>query len=265
MIRNVRTAVALLFTGAAFIGASSPATGGMASAEAVVSAGVSAGVSASEARTSDGFGLNFDNGESLRPGSWVRDITGHGHRATVVVSDGGRLTRVKGVRGSTAAGFPGTCGSCGRAILEIADRPALDPRRSAVRFGAAVRVTARRAPHGSDPNIVQKGLARTSGGQLKLELIGARPRCVVMGRAGGVSTARGPSVADGRWHHLACSRRGRVVALHIDGTVAAQKHGATGRIANAAPVRIGGKAVGHAGDDDQFHGRLDNVFLRITR
>jgi hypothetical protein len=45
----------------------------------------------------------------------------------------------------------------------------------------------------------------------------------------------------------------------------AQANGATGRVANAIPVRIGGKAVGPAGDNDQYHGDMDNVFLKIIR
>jgi len=55
------------------------------------------------------------------------------------------------------------------------------------------------------------------------------------------------------------------VTLSIDGTVAARAEGVTRRLANEFPVRIGGKAVGRAGHDDQYHGRLDDVFLTITR
>jgi hypothetical protein len=169
------------------------------------------------------------------------------------------------VGGTKAAGFPAACRRCGRAILEIADRPALDPRRSAFRFGAAARVTARQTPDGRDPNLVQKGFDVSPGGQFKLELIGSRPRCVIAGSAGRVMTARGPSIADGRWHRLACTRRGPVVSLIVDGRLAARANGATGRVANAVPVRVGGKAVGRAGGNDQYHGHLDNVFLNITR
>lgn len=216
------------------------------------------------ARTPAAFRLTFDNGESLRPGTRVRDTTGHRHHARVLVSDGGRLTREDGVV-RRAAGFPGTCRRCGRAILEINDDRALDPRRARFRFGAAVKVTAQQAPQGMDPNIVQKGLAGQPRGQFKLELLGSRPRCVISGRAGRVSTPRGPSIADGRWHQLQCARRGRVVNVRVDGVTVAQATGPIGRVANSAPVRIGGKAVGPAADNDQYHGDLDSVFLRINR
>ena len=38
-----------------------------------------------------------------------------------------------------------------------------------------------------------------------------------------------------------------------------------GVLANAASVRIGGKAVGSGGQNDQFHEDLDSVLLRIVR
>jgi hypothetical protein len=264
MTRNARAAVALLFTGAVLAGGSSPLTAGT---QASPARGVSVTTSVSQlpAQAFDGFRLSFDNGESLRPKSRVGDASGNGHRATVVVSGRGRISRVDGVRGSTAAGFPSPCGRCGRAILQIDDRPALDPRRASFRFGAMARVTALQTPNGRDPNLVQKGFDVTPGGQFKLELIGSRPRCVVAGSAGRVMTPRGPSVADGRWHRLACTRTGGVVTLRLDGALVAQAKGATGSLSNAVPVRIGGKAVGRAGADDQYHGHLDNVFLSIIR
>jgi hypothetical protein len=263
MTRNARAAVALLFTGAVLAGGSSPLTAGTQSSPA---RGVSVTTSVSQlpALAFDGFRLSFDNGESLRPKSRVGDDSGNGHRATVLVSGRGRISRVDGVRG-TAAGFPAPCGRCGRAILQIDDRPALDPRRASFRFGAMARVTARQTPAGRDPNLVQKGLDVSPGGQFKLELIGSRPRCVVAGSAGRVMTPRGPAVADGRWHQLACSRKGGVVSLRVDGALVAQAKGETGSVSNAVPVRIGGKAVGRAGADDQYHGHLDNVFLSIVR
>jgi hypothetical protein len=220
-----------------------------------------------QARAAAVFRLSFDNGESLRPGTRALDTTGHRHHATVVVSDGGRLTRERGVV-RRAAGFPSACGTCGRALLEIMDRAAaLDPRRRDFQFGASVRVTPRQAPDGLglDPNLVQKGLYNERGGQFKLELLGSRPRCVIAGRKGRVTTPRGESIADGRWHSVQCVRRGPVVKVRVDGRTVAEASGPTGWLASSAPVRIGGKAVGSAGQNDQFHGDLDSVFLTFLR
>jgi hypothetical protein len=50
------------------------------------------------------------------------------------------------------------------------------------------------------------------------------------------------------------------VALGIDGKVRASVRAATGRVANSAPVRIGGTRLGVR--NDQYRGRVDSVYLR---
>ncbi len=72
-------------------------------------------------------------------------------------------------------------------------------------------------------------------------------------------------IDDNTWHRLECRRIGRTVTLRVDGEVVARANAATGRIRNNAPVRVGGKAVGTASDNDQYHGDLDNVFYSIKR
>jgi hypothetical protein len=185
-----------------------------------------------DARASDVFRFAFDDGRSLRPGTRVRDVTGHGHPATVRVSGSGRLTREDGIvrRG---AGFPSACRGCGRALLQVQDDSSLDPRVRAFRLGAAVRLNQRQSRPGRDPNIMQKGLFTQAGGQFKLELVGSSPRCVVLGRKGRSTTPTGPSIDDRRWHRLRCSRQGRTVSLWVDGDKVAQAKGATGRVRNA--------------------------------
>ena len=42
------------------------------------------------------FRYTFDRGESLRPRTIVRDVTGHGNNGRVFVSGGGRLRKVAG-------------------------------------------------------------------------------------------------------------------------------------------------------------------------
>ena len=213
---------------------------------------------------SDVFRLNFDNGESLRPGTRVRDVTGHRHHATVVVSGRGRLTRENGLTGM-AAGFPSACRRCGRAILQIADARPLDPGIAPFRFGAAVLVRPLQAQAGKDPNLVSKGLQNQRGGQYKLQLVGSRPRCTVAGGEGSVTTPLGPSLDDRRWHRVQCTRTSRVVSIQVDGSTRAQATGRIGRVVNTAPVLIGGKAVGPAGGNDQYHGDLDQVYLHVGR
>jgi hypothetical protein len=124
--------------------------------------------------------LDFDNGESLRPGTLVENATGPG-AGRVLVAGRGRLKVVQGITGRGAL-FPRPCRGCGRAIIEVPDRCALDPRRATFTFGVAVRMTPRRGSQRS--NLVQKGFFRQAGGQYKLQLDLGRPSCVVRSGVG---------------------------------------------------------------------------------
>jgi Concanavalin A-like lectin/glucanases superfamily len=210
------------------------------------------------------FRYNFDNGETLKPGTKVRDVSGHNHPGTVVVSGSGHLKRVTGVSG-IAAKFPRQCRKCGRALINLPDDRSLRPQRHPFTFGAAVRATPTQTRRFRDPNIVQKGYINGAGGQYKLELVGSHPRCVVAGRGGLVKVKSPISINDGTWHKLTCNRNGRVLTLRIDGRHAATAQGRIGRITTTAPIRIGGKGVGAASGNDQYHGSVDNVFLTINR
>lgn len=210
------------------------------------------------------FRFTFDKGESLKPGTRVRDASGHGNYGVVDVSGGGRLTIEQGIKGR-GAGYPGGCRKCGRALIEVADGKRMDARRRPFGFGAAVKLLDRQAKPGKDPNILQKGLVGQRGGQWKLELVGAKPRCVFRGVRGGVIIKATRPVDDNTWHRLECRRIGRTVTLRVDGVVVAKANAATGRIRNNAPVRVGGKAVGKNSGNDQYRGDLDNVFYSIKR
>lgn len=203
------------------------------------------------------FLLTFDNRESLRAGTRVVDASGHRHAAVVMVDDGGRVTAKPGVvrRG---AQFPHR----GRAILQIADRKSLDPRTRDFIFGASVRVGSGQGANGS--NLVQKGYYNQRGGQYKLQLAaGGVPVCVVFGSGGRVKAVAKRGVANGHWHRVACARTSNRVTVWIDGKRAGTGDGATGRIANDAPVKIAGKKTKPA--NKQFRGRVDNVYMRIVR
>lgn len=229
---------------------------------AATSTGVSTGELAGRVTTE--FRFNFDNGETLKPGTRVRDVSGHGHRGIVIVSGAGHLKRVDGHPG-VAAKYPRQCRRCGRAIIEVSDDASLRPQRHPFAFGAAVRATDGQARAHRNPNIVQKGYINGAGGQWKLELVASRPRCVIAGRGGEVKAASTVSIDDGTWHNLQCRRDGRSVTLRIDGKVKARGEGRIGRITTTAPIRIGGKSVGSTSDNDQYHGSLDNAYLRIDR
>jgi hypothetical protein len=208
------------------------------------------------------FRYTFDRGETLKPRTIVRDVTGHRNNGKVFVSGGGRLRKVAGHPGK-AARFP--CRGCGRAMISAPDKRFLDPGRHPFWFGAAIKVRDDQALPGRDPNIMQKGVINQAGGRWKLELIGSHPQCTVTGRNGTVVVRSARRVDDAAWHTLQCRRQDGTISVIVDGTVDAAKAAPTGRLSNRAPVRIGSKNVGSAGDNDQFHGRIDSVFLKIDR
>jgi hypothetical protein len=213
-----------------------------------------AGSSAKLRPSSYQFLFTFDNKESLKPGTRVVDASGHRHGGRVVV-EGGKIVGKPGMvrRG---AQFPDR----GRAIIQVADRKSLDPKRRSFIFGASVRVGRDRAVNGS--NLVQKGYYNQAGGQWKLQLAsGGVPVCVLNGEAGRVKAVAQRSVANGKWHRVSCARTPSGVAVWIDGKRAGSVAGVTGRIRNDGPVKIGGKKINPG--NKQFHGRIDNVYLRL--
>ena len=208
------------------------------------------------------FRFTFDRRETLRPRSIVRDVTGHGTNGRVQVSGGGRLKKVAGHPGR-AAKFPNR--HQGRALINVPDKRFLDPGRHPFWFGAAIKVRDDQALPGRDPNIMQKGLISQPGGRWKLELIGSRPQCTVTGRNGTVIVRADRRVDNARWHTLVCRRQDGTISISVDGRVEASRTAPTGGISNRAPVRIASKRVGRAGGNDQFHGTIDSIFLKIDR
>jgi hypothetical protein len=70
-------------------------------------------------------------------------------------------------------------------------------------------------------------------------------------------------VADGTWHDLTCFRTENRLAILVDGVERASVPVPPGlSIANAEPLRVGGKGANK--DNDQYAGQIDNVFLSIS-
>lgn len=184
----------------------------------------------------------------------------------VLTANRGALARVPGEAGGSALRYPAPCRStgCPRAIVEVPHDPGLNPGGRSFSFGAAVLLQPDETTRGS--NVMQKGRFRTAGGQWKLQVdrLDGRPSCVFRdapGRRGRVVMVSSPvSVATGDWHRVRCVRTANQAQVVVDGlttSVAASFRA----LANTAPVQLGGPGL--AAGDDQYHGRLDDVFLRI--
>ena len=192
------------------------------------------------------------------------DALGGPFAGRVVTANDGRAERVPGVDGrGDAVAFPSQCPAprgCPRAMVEVLPAPALNPGEADFEYGAAVWLSPDQTTTGS--NIVQKGRFGTAGGLWKLQVDSdaGEPSCVVRSGTELLMVRSSISISDSAWHFVVCRRDGEGLSIHVDDTVD-RVPGRTGSVSNQWPVRVGSPGVGD--QDDQFHGRLDDVFLRI--
>ena len=194
----------------------------------------------------------------------VLDESGHGHTLSIVSGHGGAVRSVVHGQG-TALAFPARCATadCPHVALQAPTSTDLNPGTRDLAYGADVLLGPGQTSKGQ--NVVQKGYSTTSS-QWKLQIDGlaGRPSCVLVDQhKPAIRIATGAlSVADGRWHALACRRTGTTLTVFVDGvprgstTVPAKLS-----VSNDRPLSIGGK--GAFTDNDQFNGALDNVWVEI--
>jgi hypothetical protein len=193
--------------------------------------------------------------------------TGGGHELRALGENGGSLRLVPQGSG-LALQYPSRCTlpserDCPRAILEGTRDDRLNPGTRPLEYGASVRMT--KADLADGANVVQKGYSVGGVTQFKLQVdhLQGHPSCVLVGKGHKIYKAEPPvNVADGRWHAVTCTRRAAELTITVDGraeqTIPVP---ATLSIANAEPLRIGGK--GARTGNDQFAGEIDDVFLTI--
>lgn len=202
--------------------------------------------------------VSFDGGREF-PDELERPYAG-----VVVTANDGKVKVVPGADGSgQGLKFPDPCtdeAGCPRAMVEVLSDAALDPGDADFEFGATVQMEPQETNKGS--NILQKGRFGTAGGQWKLQVdnIAGNPSCVVRSDQEPVLVRSSETIADSAWHHVVCRRDAEGLSIDVDGTVDREDE-QTGSIISEFPLRVGSPGVGD--DDDQFHGRLDNVFLRV--
>jgi hypothetical protein len=203
-------------------------------------------------------------GFNLRRSGSIFDESGRGHTLRVVTAHGGAVRTVVHGHGSALA-FPAECGGagCPHVALQSPTSPDLNPGTRDIAYGADVLLPPGETSKGE--NIVQKGYSVTSS-QWKLQVDGmaGRPSCVLVDeRAPTIWMAYSSvSISDGRWHSLECRRVGPTLAVFVDGVERGRTTvPATLSVSNERPLSIGGK--GAFGDNDQFDGVLDNVWVQI--
>ncbi|GAB2579908.1 hypothetical protein Aab01nite_56060 [Paractinoplanes abujensis] len=205
---------------------------------------------------------DFDGGV----GQPITDDRGR-HELRPLGQNGGALRLVQQGSG-LAVSYPNRCRlarerDCPRAILEGVRDDSLNPGTRKLRYGASVRMTYADLADGA--NVVQKGYSVGGISQYKLQVdhrLG-HPSCVVAGEGRIYRAEPTIDVADGQWHSLACTRHRDKLTLEVDGQEAASTTVPPDlSIANAEPLRVGGK--GTSKSNDQFAGEIDDVFIKIN-
>jgi PKD repeat protein len=92
-------------------------------------------------------------------------------------------------------------------------------------------------------NIMQKGQALDTGGQIKIENPNGFTQCVYIGANRTYVAVPSPvQLNDDKWHVFRCVHTSKQVQTWVDGVEVASKNVATGPINNAMPFVIGGKS-----------------------
>ena len=203
----------------------------------------------------------FDSG----PGEPVTDVGG-GFPLRAMTQNGGELVLAPRDAG-LAVRYPTRChlpeDQCPRAILQGTRDDALNPGTRPLRYGASVLMT--HADLADGANVMQKGYSVGGVSQFKLQVDheAGRPSCVIASPSKIYRVEPRVDVADGTWHELVCTRSGGRLTITIDGAESGSVAVPPAlSIANAEPLRIGGKGANTG--NDQYAGAIDNVHLTIS-
>lgn len=214
------------------------------------------------AQTAVSVRYTFDHGV----GAEITDDAG-GHPLRPLGQNGGTLSLVRQGQG-LAVDYPERCrlpreAECPRAILEGYRDDTLNPGTRPMKFGASVLMVPSDLSDGA--NVLQKGysVGRVSQFKLQVDHKQGRPSCVLASRTRIYRVEPAVNVADGVWHNVTCSRARTRLSIIVDGArLASVPVPPSVSIANAEPLRIGGKSTNNG--NDQYAGQIDNVFVTIA-
>ena len=195
---------------------------------------------------------------------WHMDETSGTTMADSVGANVGTLVNVTvGVPGGvtgTAYHFDGA-----DSYVSVPDSPALNPGTADIAFTAYVRYTVT-PPTGSttDYDILRKGTASDSAQFYKMEIRSDnRAVCRFVGSKTsktGILIHTGPTLNDGKWHTITCTKGNTSISLVVDGKTFT-KSGTVGSISNNGPLTLGAKPGSPF--SDFYNGDLDEVSVSI--
>jgi hypothetical protein len=156
-----------------------------------------------------------------------------------------------------------------RSKVVVASSPTLNPGAATLSY--TVKLQSSHVPaSGTDYDILRKGIASTTGGEYKLEIVRAngqgRAFCLVKDSRGVGASVRGTTnVTDGRLHTITCTKTASGLTLKVDALTprTTKVSSGLGSISNTRALVIGAKTptvTGSAGD--WYNGAL--LQARIT-
>jgi len=171
---------------------------------------------------------------------------------------------------NVAVGVPGFAATAYRfngksSYVDVPSDPALNPGTAPIQFTVHVRYTVT-PPKGSttDYDILRKGTSSDSAQFYKAEI---RPDNRAVCRFVGSKTSKtgilihtGPTLNDGKWHTISCTKANTSISLVVDGKTFT-KSGTVGSISNTGPLTLGAKPGRPF--SDFYNGDLDEVSVSI--
>jgi hypothetical protein len=183
-----------------------------------------------------------------------------GHQANGTLTDVSVVSG--GIAGSKAYSFTGS-----DSHVTVPNSATLNPGTSDFSYTMHLNFSVVPSKTVGDYDIIRKGLAGTSGGEWKMEILpntttgAGNPFCLFKDSAGHTDTVRGnQDLADGAWHTVTCTKTSTTDSLTVDGsTKSSTPSTPLGSISNTAPVVIGQKW----GGGDQYRGLLDEASVTL--
>jgi hypothetical protein len=119
-------------------------------------------------------------------------------------------------------------------------------------------------------NVIQKGQAKTAGGQVKFQQPKGYMSCMFKSPTGQAAIKSSIFTSDGAWHTIRCDRTPTDVTLYVDGVFNKRIRHTTGNIDNKKAWTIGGKfdcdtSNPNTGADSCDYWAGDMDYVRITK
>ena len=149
----------------------------------------------------------------------------------------------------------GFAGDGGR--VTVPDSTTLNPEDQPYSVSLYFKSSVRPSSSVGDYDLIRKGLASTSGGDWKIEVLrNGHAYCHFRG-SGSVNLEGNSSVVTGSWHSIACSTSSTGTKLVVDGKTQASSSKRPGKVKNTASLLVGAKNS----TEDLTTGTLDEITI----